>query len=122
MQLFESLVGEERDPGIGDDPQDGRSEASVERLHAFLLGDPHEDVHDVAVPVLGAGSVRSVSNANRKIPFAQSAVSSHLFGRDCHPGSHHVQWVGQHCSGGASQRTGQESWKRRKSSGSGDSK
>lgn len=120
MQFFESLVGEERDPGIGDDAQDGGSEASVERLHAFLLGDPHKDVHDVAVPVLEAGNVWSVSNAN--IPFAQSAGSSHLFGRDCHPGSHHVQWVGQHGGGGASQRTGQESWERRKSSGRADSR
>lgn len=51
MQLFESLICEKCDPCIWDDTQDGGSEASVKGLHTFLLGDPHKDVHDVAVPV-----------------------------------------------------------------------
>lgn len=50
MQLLEGLVGEEGDASVWDDPQDGGSEASVQRLHSFLLGDPDKDVHDVAVP------------------------------------------------------------------------
>lgn len=123
MQLFESLVGEKRDPCVRDDAQDGGSEASVQRLHTFLLGDPHKDVHDVAVPVSGGGNKTAVGwfqAQTQKSPRA-SAGSSHLFGRDCHPGSHRVQWVGQHGGGGAGQRTGQESWERRKSSGGRDS-
>lgn len=51
MQLLEGLVCEKCDPGIRDDTQDSGSEASVKGLHTFLLGDPHKDVHDVAVPV-----------------------------------------------------------------------
>lgn len=51
VQLFEGLVGEKCDPCIWDDTQDSGSEASVEGLHTFLLGDPHKDMHDVAVPV-----------------------------------------------------------------------
>lgn len=82
MQLFESLVGEERDSGIGDDAQDGGSEASVERLHAFFLGDPHKDVHDVAVPVYWGQetthNVRSVLNANTKKPFSHRVPGAHI--------------------------------------------
>lgn len=51
VQLLEGLVCEECDPCIRDDTQDSGSEASVKGLHTFLLGDPHKDVHDVAVPV-----------------------------------------------------------------------
>lgn len=51
VQLLEGLVCEKCDPCIWDDTQDSGSEASVEGLHTFLLGDPHKDVHDVAVPV-----------------------------------------------------------------------
>lgn len=40
----------------------------------------------------------------------------HFFGCDCHPGSHHVQGVGQHRSSGAGQRAGQEAWERRQGS------
>lgn len=40
----------------------------------------------------------------------------HFFRCDCHPGSHHVQWVGKHRSSGASQRTSQEAWERRQRS------
>lgn len=60
VQLFESLVGEKCDPGVRDDTQDGGSEASVECLHTFLLGDPHKDVHDVAVPVSWGGNKTAV--------------------------------------------------------------
>lgn len=51
VQLLQGLICEKCDPCIWDDTQDSGGEASVKRLHTFLLGDPHEDVHDVAVPV-----------------------------------------------------------------------
>lgn len=51
MQLFEGFIGEKGDPGVRDDPQDRGHEPPVKSLHTFLLGDPDEDVHDVAVPV-----------------------------------------------------------------------
>lgn len=51
MELFEGLICEKCDPCIWDDTQDSGGEASVKGLHTFLLGDPHKDMHDVAVPV-----------------------------------------------------------------------
>lgn len=51
MQLFEGFICEKGDPGVRDDPQDRGHEPPVKSLHTFLLGDPDEDVHDVAVPV-----------------------------------------------------------------------
>lgn len=53
MQLFEGLIGKERDPCIWDNTQNGGGEASVKRPHTFFLGDPHKDVQDVTVPVAG---------------------------------------------------------------------
>lgn len=51
MKLFEGLICEKRDSCIWDDTQDSGSEASVKGPHTFLLGDPHKNMHDVAVPV-----------------------------------------------------------------------
>lgn len=51
MQLLEGFVCEKGDPGVGDDPQDRGHEPPVKSLHAFLLGDPDKNMHDVAVPV-----------------------------------------------------------------------
>lgn len=51
VYFFEGFISEECDPCIWDDTQDGGSEASVQCLHTFFLGDPHKHVHDVTVPV-----------------------------------------------------------------------
>lgn len=51
MQLLEGLVCKEGDPCIWDNTQDCGSEASVKSPDAFLLRDPHKNMHDVAVPV-----------------------------------------------------------------------
>lgn len=51
MKFLEGLISEECDAGVGDDAQNCRGKASVEGLKTFLLGNPHKDVHDVAVPV-----------------------------------------------------------------------
>lgn len=50
MQALECLVGEEAQPGIGDDPQHGGREAMVEGLQPLLPGDADENVKNVAVP------------------------------------------------------------------------
>ena len=51
VKLFEGLICEKCDSCIWDDAQDRGSEASVKGLQTFLLGDPHKNMHDVAVPV-----------------------------------------------------------------------
>ena len=51
VQLFESFVREKCDPSIRDDPQNGGCKAPVKSLHTFFLGDPHKNMHDVAVPI-----------------------------------------------------------------------
>lgn len=50
VQLFEGFVCEKCDPRVRDDPQDGGHKPPVKSLHAFLLGDPYKNMHDVAVP------------------------------------------------------------------------
>lgn len=51
VQLFEGFICEKGDPSVRDDPQDGGCKPPVKSLHTFLLGDPHKNMHDVAVPV-----------------------------------------------------------------------
>ena len=81
---LQGLVREEGGPGVGDDPQQGRAEASVEGEEALLLVDADEDEHQVLVllpvavgdghhgpgPVEGVGDqlARGASQAARKEP------------------------------------------------------
>lgn len=119
VQLLEGLVGEERDPRVRDDAHDGGGEAAVERPDSLLLGDPHKDVHDVAVPVprqIGVTVVRGIIQRLRALLRVGGSWDLHFSGRDGHPGSHHVQRIGEHRGGGAGQRARQEALERRQSS------
>lgn len=50
VQALERLIGEEAQPGVGNDPQNSGCEPVVEGLQALFSGDADEDMKDVAVP------------------------------------------------------------------------
>lgn len=50
MDLLQRLVGEEAEPGVRHNTQDGGGEASVQRLQPLFSGYPHKHVQNVAVP------------------------------------------------------------------------
>lgn len=50
VQALERLVGEEAEPGIGNDPQHGGREPVVEGSQPLFSGDANEDMKDIAVP------------------------------------------------------------------------
>lgn len=86
MHFLQRLIGEEAEASVGDDAQDGGSEAPVQGFQPLLAGYPDEDVDNAAV---------------------------HLLGCDSHAGTDHVQGVGEHGSRGASQGAGNEARERR---------
>lgn len=49
--FLQRLVGEEAEPSVRHNTQDGGGEASVQRLQALFSGYPHKHVQNVAVPV-----------------------------------------------------------------------
>lgn len=50
VDFLQRLVGEEAEPGVRHDTQDGGGEAPVQRLQPLLSGYPHKHVENVAVP------------------------------------------------------------------------
>lgn len=106
VDFLQRLVGEEAETSVRHNTQDGGGEASVERLQTLLSGYPHKHVENVAVPVSKQETKPHTLGHEPGSAAGLTVLSqaSHLLGRDGHPGSNHVQRVGQHGCGGAGQR------------------
>lgn len=51
VDFLQRLVGEEAEPSVRHNTQDGGGEASIQRLQTLFSGYPHKHMQNVAVPV-----------------------------------------------------------------------